>query len=130
MSKPAPVKASPSSVRFDPPERAADPARDKNIELAVSAITKQFGEGSIMRLGSATRMVVDTISTGSLAIDLTLGGAGWGAVVVVVEVVAVEVASPAPAAAVEVGCRSRGVRRRSEARRHRDPRPCTPRDTV
>ena len=76
MSKPAPVKTSPSSVRFDPPERAADPARDKNIELAVSAITKQFGEGSIMRLGSATRMVVDTISTGSLAIDLTLGVGG------------------------------------------------------
>jgi len=57
-------------------ERMADPARAKNIELAVSAITKQFGEGSIMRLGSATRMVVDTISTGSLAIDLALGVGG------------------------------------------------------
>jgi recombination protein RecA len=50
--------------------------RAKNIELAVSAITKQFGDGSIMRLGSATRMVVDTISTGSLAIDLALGVGG------------------------------------------------------
>jgi len=57
-------------------ERTADPARAKNIELAVSAITKQFGEGSIMRLGSATRMVVDTISTGSLAVDLALGVGG------------------------------------------------------
>lgn len=76
MSKPVPVKASPPPVRFEPPDRAADPTRDKNIELAVSAITKQFGEGSIMRLGSATRMVVDTISTGSLAIDLTLGVGG------------------------------------------------------
>ena len=73
MSKFAPAKASPPPTRFDPPDRAADPARDKNIDLAVSAITKQFGEGSIMRLGSATRMVVDTISTGSLAIDLTPG---------------------------------------------------------
>ncbi|HZL45043.1 MAG TPA: recombinase RecA [Opitutaceae bacterium] len=57
-------------------ERNADPARARNIELAVSAITKQFGEGSIMRLGSATRMIVDTISTGSLAIDLALGVGG------------------------------------------------------
>jgi recombination protein RecA len=57
-------------------ERSADPTRAKNIELAVSAITKQFGEGSIMRLGSATRMIVDTISTGSLAIDLALGVGG------------------------------------------------------
>jgi recombination protein RecA len=55
---------------------AADLAARKNIDLAVSAITKQFGEGSIMRLGSATRMKVDTLSTGSLAIDLALGGGG------------------------------------------------------
>jgi len=55
---------------------AAETAARKNIDLAVSAITKQFGEGSIMRLGSATRMKVDTLSTGSLAIDLALGGGG------------------------------------------------------
>jgi recombination protein RecA len=76
MSKAAPAKVPTAPTRADPPERADDPARAKNIDLAVSAITKQFGEGSIMRLGSATRMVVDTISTGSLAIDLTLGVGG------------------------------------------------------
>jgi len=76
MPKPAPVKASTVSTPSEPTDRTADPVRDKNIELAVSAITKQFGEGSIMRLGSATRMVVDTISTGSLAIDLALGVGG------------------------------------------------------
>src|SRR5579884_415836 len=65
MSKAAPAKAAPSPVTA---------ARDKNIELAVSSITKQFGEGSIMRLGSATKMNVETLSTGSLAIDLALGG--------------------------------------------------------
>ncbi len=54
----------------------ASPARDKNIELALSAITKQFGEGSIMRLGDATKMKVETLSTGSLAIDLALGVGG------------------------------------------------------
>jgi recombination protein RecA len=55
---------------------AANSAREKNLDLAVSSITKQFGEGSIMRLGSATRMKVDTLSTGSLAIDLALGVGG------------------------------------------------------
>ena len=34
-----------------PAAPAANVARDKNLELAVSSITKQFGEGSIMRLG-------------------------------------------------------------------------------
>ncbi len=73
MSKPTPVKPSPAPARSEP---ATDPARVKNIELAVSAITKQFGEGSIMRLGSAARMTVDALSTGSLAIDLALGVGG------------------------------------------------------
>ena len=46
---------------------AANAARDKNIELALSSITKQFGEGSIMRLGSNAKMKVETLTTGSLA---------------------------------------------------------------
>src|SRR5690606_86535 len=48
----------------------------KNLDLALSAITKQFGEGAVMRLGSATKMAVQTLSTGSLAIDLALGVGG------------------------------------------------------
>src|ERR1700750_3436296 len=55
---------------------SAAPAREKNIDLALSAITKQFGEGSIMRLGSNAKMKVETLSTGSLAIDLMLGVGG------------------------------------------------------
>jgi recombination protein RecA len=54
----------------------SDDARTKNIDLAISAITKQFGDGSIMRLGSATKMQVSTVSTGSLALDLALGVGG------------------------------------------------------
>ena len=50
--------------------------REKNIDFTVSAITKQFGEGSIMRLGSNQKMNVETISTGSLAVDLALGVGG------------------------------------------------------
>jgi recombination protein RecA len=48
----------------------------KPLELALSAINKQFGDGSIMRLGDATKMRVSTISTGSVAIDLALGCGG------------------------------------------------------
>ena len=77
MSKaPPPKSAADLKPGATAAERSADPARAKNIEMAVSAITKEFGEGSIMRLGSATRMIVDTISTGSLAIDLALGVGG------------------------------------------------------
>ena len=69
-------KAIKSESRVAPAEKSANPAREKNIELAVSSITKQFGEGSIMRLGSNTKMKVETLSTGSLAIDLALGVGG------------------------------------------------------
>ena len=72
MSKPAEKPAKPDAKA---PAVETSAAR-KNLDLAVSSITKQFGEGSIMRLGSATRMQVETISTGSLAIDLTLGVGG------------------------------------------------------
>ncbi|MEN9401650.1 MAG: hypothetical protein RL091_353 [Verrucomicrobiota bacterium] len=65
-----------SDSRVAPSEKSANPAREKNIELAVSSITKQFGEGSIMRLGSNAKMKVETLSTGSLAIDLALGVGG------------------------------------------------------
>jgi recombination protein RecA len=68
MSKAAPAKA--------PSAAPATHVRDKNIELALSAISKQFGEGSIMRLGSNQKMKIETLSTGSLAIDLALGVGG------------------------------------------------------
>ena len=50
--------------------------KEKNVEMAMSAITKQFGEGSIMRLGSGKHLQVETISTGSLSVDLALGVGG------------------------------------------------------
>jgi recombination protein RecA len=52
------------------------PKAARPIELALSAINKQFGEGTIMRLGEATKMRVSSISTGSVAIDLALGCGG------------------------------------------------------
>ena len=49
---------------------------DKALEAALSMVNKQFGEGSLVRLGDATKMNVETISTGSVAIDLALGVGG------------------------------------------------------
>ncbi len=72
MSKAAPAKAETKSSAVV----TAAAARDKNIDLALSSITKQFGEGSIMRLGSNAKMKVETLSTGSLALDLALGVGG------------------------------------------------------
>ena len=48
----------------------------KNLDLAISGINKQFGPGALMRLGEATKMEIDVISTGSIAIDLALGAGG------------------------------------------------------
>lgn len=52
--------------------------RSKALDLAVSTIEKQFGKGSIMRLGSNENLVkdVDVISTGSLSLDVGLGIGG------------------------------------------------------
>jgi len=51
--------------------------REKAVDLAVTQIEKQFGKGSIMRLG-ADEVVADipAISTGSLALDVALGVGG------------------------------------------------------
>ena len=48
--------------------------RLKAVDLAVSQIEKQFGMGSIMKLGESHKIEVEMISTGSLSLDLALGG--------------------------------------------------------
>lgn len=48
--------------------------REKSLNLVLNQIERNFGKGSIMRLGDATRMRVETISTGALTLDLALGG--------------------------------------------------------
>src|SRR5438552_6247402 len=55
----------------------AEADKTKAIENAISQIEKQFGKGSIMKLGEAQqRMAVDTIPTGSIALDIALGVGG------------------------------------------------------
>ncbi len=44
------------------------------LDLAVSQISKQFGDGSIMKLGDAYKINVETIPSGTLSLDLALGG--------------------------------------------------------
>ncbi len=50
--------------------------RDKALDLALSQIDRQFGKGSVMRLGDDTRPPVKVIPTGSLALDVALGIGG------------------------------------------------------
>jgi recombination protein RecA len=63
------MKNSPATV-------AVPNAREKNLDLAISSITKQFGEGSVMRLGSTDALKVDVLSTGNAKIDNMLGAGG------------------------------------------------------
>jgi recombination protein RecA len=56
------------------PERAGD--RDKALESALLQIERQFGKGSVMRLGEETRVPVEVIPTGSIALDVALGLGG------------------------------------------------------
>jgi recombination protein RecA len=53
-----------------------DPARRSAIEKALGDLTKKYGDGTIMRLGEATHMQIETIPTGSLALDIALGVGG------------------------------------------------------
>lgn len=48
----------------------------KSLELAVSSINRQYGEGTLMTLGQASKMNVSVLSTGSVALDLALGAGG------------------------------------------------------
>ena len=57
-------------------EARAGTDRQKAVDAAILAIEKQFGRGSIMKLGSSERQAVDFIPTGSIALDLALGVGG------------------------------------------------------
>ena len=50
--------------------------KEKALEQAIGKISKEFGEGSIMKLGNNLNMEVDVISTGSLNLDMALGVGG------------------------------------------------------
>ncbi|HEV7963812.1 MAG TPA: recombinase RecA, partial [Actinoplanes sp.] len=54
----------------------AGPDRDKALDLALAQIDKQFGKGSVMRLGERPVMQMAVIPTGSIALDVALGIGG------------------------------------------------------
>ena len=56
--------------------KSADDGKSEALKLAIQQITKQFGDGSIMKLGETPKMDVELLPSGSLSLDLALGG-GW-----------------------------------------------------
>jgi recombination protein RecA len=50
--------------------------RDKALEMALAQIDKQYGKGSIMRMGEKGSMAIESIPTGALSLDLALGVGG------------------------------------------------------
>jgi recombination protein RecA len=59
------------------PARVLSATRQRDLDAAISTITKSYGEGSIMRLGDARAQVkIEVIPTGALALDLALGVGG------------------------------------------------------
>ena len=53
---------------------AAD--REKSLDAALAQIDRQFGKGSVMRLGDEVRVPIEVIPTGSIALDIALGIGG------------------------------------------------------
>ncbi|MDR2419926.1 MAG: recombinase RecA [Puniceicoccales bacterium] len=58
-------------------EKPKDTPESANaLQFAINAVNKQFGEGSLMRMGDAKKLNVSVISTGSISLDLALGAGG------------------------------------------------------
>ena len=62
------------SVAKNTSEPKQDEGKMKALNLAMEQITKQFGDGSIMKLGDAKKVDVELLLSGSLSLDLALGG--------------------------------------------------------
>ena len=72
------AKSDSKTVNSEKPSQASDKKVDdgklKALGLAMDQITKQFGDGSIMKLGEAHKVDVEVIPSGALSLDLALGG--------------------------------------------------------
>jgi recombination protein RecA len=65
-----------TQMRYNEPRRDGQMERDKALEAALGQIEKQFGKGSVMRMGEGNHMAMEAISTGATALDLALGIGG------------------------------------------------------
>jgi recombination protein RecA len=75
IDKPAPKEKDNGAPDAGKDSKAAA-ARMRDLEAAISTITKSYGDGSIMRLGDSYKVKIETISTGALALDMALGVGG------------------------------------------------------
>lgn len=57
-------------------ETPVNKERLQALDRALSALDKQFGKGTVMRLGSHAKMAIDVIPSGNLALDLAMGVGG------------------------------------------------------
>src|ERR1700712_3467129 len=64
----------PTPSWFTKKENAVE--REKALDMALAGIEKQFGKGSVMKMGEKTTLGIDTVPTGALALDLALGVGG------------------------------------------------------
>jgi recombination protein RecA len=53
-----------------------NPNKEKALEAALGQIERQFGKGTVMRMGDSDRVAIPAISTGSLGLDVALGIGG------------------------------------------------------
>ncbi|MEX1051779.1 MAG: recombinase RecA [Patescibacteria group bacterium] len=60
-----------------PKDQPGNSGRDQALQAALDQIEKQFGAGSIMKLGEQTHLNIETIPTGSLSLDVALGAGGF-----------------------------------------------------
>lgn len=59
------------------PAAASAEAREKNLKIALGQIEKEFGKGSIMRLGDRTALAIPVVSSGALSLDIAMGIGGF-----------------------------------------------------
>ena len=74
-----PTKDAPEKVKITKTSvesKSASSSDPKSLDLALAAINREFGEGTIMKIGERSKHPVEVISTGSVAIDLALGVGG------------------------------------------------------
>ncbi len=68
------VKETKQDKEANTPKPTDSEGKSKALDIAVEAIEKQFGKGSIMKMGDAGSVAVECIPTGSVSLDLALGG--------------------------------------------------------
>ena len=71
------TKKTNTKAKEDPADAKVASIRAKNLDLAIQQIQKDYGEGSIIRMGDDYRVDVDVIPTGNLLIDRALGVGGF-----------------------------------------------------